>query len=454
MNQLVNSLTGERLFGIALDGRIEPRLVERWLISDDGLRWDLSLRSGLRFHDGSPVTADSVRQILEGEIAGQNVTPGFLDIIEILPLDERTLRVRLSHASSFLLEDLAGYSLTKISLNGGSIGIGPFVPVTTTPESVELRAFKEFHAGEPAISGVHLRSYPTLRAAWAALLRDEIDSLYEVGRQALDFVEAESSVQVFSFSRPFVHTLGFNVTSGVLADPEVRRAINMAINRQAIVETVLRGRGRIAEGYVWPGHWAYDRTAPIFTYDPQAAQVLLDAAGFPRKDRPGLEPARFTIRCIVPENVSFFEPMALVLQKDLYQVGIDLVLKPIPAAEFGKRLGSGDFESFLFELASPRLLSWAYRFLHSPRERIPLLNWGYGTADDALDEVRQARTDEEIRVGVGKLQRALHDDPPAAFISWDERARAVSLRFRVPDQPGLDVMNLLPQWKPARDLPE
>ena len=89
------------------------------------------------------------------------------------------------------------------------------------------------------------------------MMRGEIDSLYEVGREAADFVEAESTVRVYSFARPYVHVLGFNVRRPVFRRPEVRQAISEAIDRNAILHAVLRDRGRVAEGYVWPSHWAY-----------------------------------------------------------------------------------------------------------------------------------------------------------------------------------------------------
>jgi len=108
-------------------------------------------------------------------------------------------------------------------------------------------------------------------------------------------------------------------------------------------------------------------------------------------------------------------------------------------------------------MANARTLSWPYRFLHSPQQGQPVyIGWNYASADAALDRIRYATTDDEIRAGVSALQRVLHDDPPAVFIAWDERSRAVSRRFVVPDRPGYDVFTttMLWQWKPAPAVPE
>jgi hypothetical protein len=91
-----------------------------------------------------------------------------------------------------------------------------------------------------------------------------------------------------------------------------------------------------------------------------------------------------------------------------------------------------------------------YQFLHSPVPGSPaLLDSGYAAADGALDRLRLASSDDEVRAAVGGLQRVLYDDPPGVFIAWDERARAVSRRFFVPSTPGRDILQNFWQVRPA-----
>jgi peptide/nickel transport system substrate-binding protein len=207
---------------------------------------------------------------------------------------------------------------------------------------------------------------------------------------------------------------------------------------------------------MWPYHWAYDRSIPSFGFDPDEARRLLDEAGYPVKETPD-GPVRFRLKCLLPSDVAQFEGFALFIQKNLHDVGVALDLEPVTTRTLIGRMGPGDFDTFLFEMANARTLSWPYRFLHSARDGAPvLLDWGYQGADAALDRIRHASNDDEIRAGVGALQRALYDDPPAVFISWDERSRAVSRRFQVPARPGYDVFTsaLLWQWKPAPADPD
>lgn len=160
--------------------------------------------------------------------------------------------------------------------------------------------------------------------------------------------------------------------------------------------------------------------------------------------------SRLKLRCFVPDQIAEFESMALVVQRQLFEIGVDLDLEPVPPGELVRRLQRVEFQSFLVQLAGAKVLSWPYLFLHSPEPgQVPLVNWGYTAADKALDRIRNARSDDEVRVAVAELQRVLYDDPPAVFIAWDERARAVSRRFEIPTEPGQDILRTLWQWRPA-----
>jgi peptide/nickel transport system substrate-binding protein len=432
-----------------VDGRSTSQIFERWQRSPDGLQWTLSLRSGIKFHDGELASADAVRLILEPELQNALRAPGFIDVASIAAPDAATLSIRLKRPSAFLLDDLSGYSLERGS-GQDQVGTGPFIADTASAEKATLHSFDDYFQGRPSIGRIELISYPTVRTAWAAMMRGEIDALYEVGRDAAEFVEAESTVKMYSFARPYVHVLGFNARRAVFRRPEVRQAISQAVDRNAILHAVLRDRGRVADGYVWPSHWAYDRSAPAYGYDPAAARATLDRLGLRVKEVKGSMPERFSFSCISLDGVPLFEQMSLLIQKQLYDVGVNMRIEPLPFGELVKRLASGDFDAFLFELASPRVLSWAYRFFHSPTDSFqPFVGWGYSAADAALDKIRYAMTDDEVRAGVSEFQRALYDDPPAAFITWDERSRAVSRHFIVPAEPGMDIFPSIWRWKAA-----
>ncbi|MFN7159441.1 MAG: hypothetical protein ACK4MR_12225, partial [Erythrobacter cryptus] len=153
---------------------------------------------------------------------------------------------------------------------------------------------------------------------------------------------------------------------------------------------------------------------------------LLDRAGLAPKTRNG-RVSRLSFGCVVPDQMAEFETMALVLQKQLSKIGVDLELQAVPSSELMRRLQSGEFDSFLFILASGKVLNWAYRFLHSPEPGSPpLVNWGYRAADKALDRLRLARSDDEAKLqseGVDVLAQMFADEQRAI----EEQAEATRI---------------------------
>jgi peptide/nickel transport system substrate-binding protein len=289
-------------------------------------------------------------------------------------------------------------------------------------------------------------NYPTQRKAWAAMMRGDIDMLYEVGREAVEFIEAETSVNTYSFPRPYYISLTFNVRHPVLRDARVRRAINRAVDRAALIREGLRGRGSPADGALFPQNWAYAAPETPFTYDPAAARRLLDEAGYPARPNPATAvPMRFQFKCLVFQEDPRYDRIALLVQKQLADVGIDLQLVPTPLVEIGKKAEAADFDAFLMEM-SGRSLSRVFEFWRSGEGPI---NSGYKAADDVLDRMRANGSEDEIRASVAELGRVMHADPPAAFLVWQETSRAALDTFDVSPEPKRDILTHLWMWRPA-----
>jgi ABC-type transport system substrate-binding protein len=116
------------------------------------------------------------------------------------------------------------------------------------------------------------------------------------------------------------------------------------------------------------------------------------------------------------------------------------------------RVQAGDFDAWLADAGTGPTLLRTYNFWHSGGA----YNWGHYSnreVDRTLDSIRHAATDDEYKAGVAAFQRAVVDDPPAIFLAWSERARAVSTRFEVPAEPGRDILSTLRLWHPASPLP-
>lgn len=441
-------LENDTLCMLARDGRALPALAERWSVDEDGRSWRIQLREGLVFHDGSSLDSSAVAAGLQPDQLGPDtfgLTPGLRDIVSVTTEGPRVVRIDLRAPSSLLLEALA--LLPVVTGNDGEIGAGPFITVSRDPERILMRGFDRYYLGRPAIDQIDLRTFATPRVAWSAMLRGEIDFLYEVAPESVEFIEATSDVQPLTAPRPYVYLVGFNLAHPVLRRTDVRLALNQAVSRSGLIRGLLGGRGEAAASHVWPRHWALAGGVSAVTDDPARARVAIEAA-LPVIDARTGTHLRFT--CLVPADYPIFERLAIFVQRSLLDIGVDMALEPVPQLELRKRLASGDFDAYLFEMLGGFGLNWTYWFWHGHQNtQARYVKSGYDAIDRQLDDVRTARTSESEHRAVRALDAAMRADPPALFLAWSETARAVRRTFTLPTDPRRDAAGTVAQWRPA-----
>ena len=448
LDYLTSAMTADSWLAQGADGRLTERLVREWTWSDDNTVLHLKLRKDVQLHDGTRFTPD-VAAVAMRETLASGEYASFATVRSVEPTGDDSLILRLSEPNSFLLIDLSLSSVT-LTRNKQTLGTGAFEMVKRDEGHAQFRAFSKYYRGRPALDEVSVTTYPTQRNAWAALMRGEIDMLHEVSREAAEFVDAESSVTASKFLRPYYNGIVFNTRHPVLSNRGVRVALNEAIDRSAIVRLSMLGQGRPASGPVWPLHWAYSTAVPEFTYDPARAAKQLDALGYTvgRAQEPGRMPSRFHFKCLLVENDSSAERIALRVQRQLYELGVDMEVVSVKPKEFGRTFIKGDFDAALTEVIGSRALNWLYILWHSPQPDVPSqLPTGYNAADGALDRFRAATDDADIRASVEAMQRVFRDDPPAIFLAWQERSRALSKAFVAPDEGSDDILGTVRQWR-------
>jgi ABC-type transport system substrate-binding protein len=275
------------------------------------------------------------------------------------------------------------------------------------------------------------------------MMRGEIELLFEIPSESREFVEQESAVGIHPFVRNHVYSLLFNQRRPALEPRSVRIALSLAAGRDAIVARVLGGRGRPARGQLWPGHWAYRAETQGFDYDPSRALGLL---GNDRGTGDAVQYRRLRFTCIVPAGVWPFEDIAVLLQQQFFEVGVDMQIEPVPIDALLRRLSAGDFDTVLLDLSGGPGLTRMYSFWHSSNRGASLVDFGYRSADRALDHLRAAADDRALEAAVREVAEVFHADPPAVFLCWPEAARALSRRFVVP--PGdNDIVSSVGAWR-------
>src|SRR4030095_10325230 len=157
----------------------------------------------------------------------------FSDIKSISAVGDRQVLIDLFEPSALLPDDL------EVPLeHGPTVGTGPYRVVKNDPNELVLESFPHYYLGSPNIAEVTIRPFATLRTAWTSLLRGDVDMVTDVPPDAVEFIRNDE-VRVVSFGRRYQYLLALNIKKRPFNSPLVRRALNAAIDRQALIQNAL-----------------------------------------------------------------------------------------------------------------------------------------------------------------------------------------------------------------------
>jgi len=284
----------EPLLELTPKGEIAPKLAEKWEVSSDATEFTLRLKRGIRFHDGHPFNAEAVKMNFDRRLDFNAATKlHFLvaQIASVTVVDGYTVRMKTKVPFAPLLSNLT-YPTNGIQSPAAlkrswdkpllmPIGTGPFIFKEWAPGNrlVMLRN-ENYWGGTPALWEVTFRVMPDEASRVAALEKGEIHVAVKIPPSDLPRLKANSKIRIMTSPSARTIYLGFNCLKEPFADKRIRQALNYAVNKEAIVERVLDGAGRVSDAPVSPVIFGY---APIktYAYNIEKAKALLAEAGFP-----------------------------------------------------------------------------------------------------------------------------------------------------------------------------
>jgi peptide/nickel transport system substrate-binding protein len=436
-------LSFERLTTSDANGRTKPRLLESWSVAGDGLTWTLRVRPDVRFQDGTALGAEDVKLTFDAAIANpatRAISVCLPHVSSVAARTERDVVVTLTRRCSYLLDDF-DRAVSRTAADGTTrVGTGAFSIASSSPDAIVLEANRYYHEGRPAIDRVVVKPFDALRTAWAEMMRGEVDFLWEVGPDTAEFLSDRAATEMRSFLGYYAYTLVLNSGKAPFESAAVRRALDLAVDRPAIVQQALKGHGVAADGPVWPRYWARGPAVEAARFDPAQAAALIRASRRGTVD--------FT--CLVPANFSILERTALLVQQQLDEIGVRMRLESLPPDVFNQRIVSGQFDAAVLSILGGPSPTVFHRLWYSAGETKRWNFWGYrnARADAALDEALDAATDQEFAGAIQRFEAALREDPPAVFLAWNQTVQAVSRRFIVPaDHAGRDAIYVLDRWQ-------
>jgi peptide/nickel transport system substrate-binding protein len=331
--------------------------------SDDGLTFTLTLRDGVKFHDGRPFSSADAKYTLDLLLSSSFAkSASFFEgtgankqsyIKSVDAPDPKTLIVTLNKPWVGLLSNLVAIPIiakdSYESQKTHPMGTGPFkfVNYDNTQQVVDLEAFPEYWEGAAKLPMVRVRVIPDMNAMQAELQSGRVDIApmpTSLQPDAVKRLEGDPNLQVKVFNGSNVLLLTINTASAPLDNVKVRQAIAYAIDRQTIINTLVAGYGKVAHSIIPEESWSYS-TGQTYSYDPAMAKRMLDEAGFrdPDGDGPRMrfdKPVRYGVSgsSIAGRNY------AVVIQNQLQAVGIPVEIQTYEGNTLFDEMRRGNFQ--------------------------------------------------------------------------------------------------------------
>lgn len=332
-------------------GSIEPALAESWDLSEDGKTYTFHLRQGVKFSDGSDFDADAVKFSFERWVhdpSNSLTVATALTSLEVV--DEHTVKMTFDRAYYPLLTELTFARPVRIispnAVEPAGDTKGRFVkPIGTgawmadsykTDQEAVLVRNPNYWGEAPKLSKITLKVIPDPQSRVLALQSGGVDLAGgQMGRlplESLPVIESDDSIQLMKSPGTSSHFLVYNGSNEHLQDLNVRKAINLAIDKQSIVNDLMGGVGGEAKG-LFPGTVPYvtESNSKGYGFDPEQAKSLLGEAGYADSDGDGIvEKGGMPLAMnLVLQQVDFpeWKPMMELIQSELKTVGIAVNLQ-------------------------------------------------------------------------------------------------------------------------------
>jgi peptide/nickel transport system substrate-binding protein len=370
------------------DGQPGPYLATSWKQSADGLTWTFTIKSGLKWSDGVPLTSADIawtfNLIMSNATAGSENGSWFADFAAVTAPNPTTLVVKTKTPEANLLYVSTPFYSTPIvpehiwaphvanlqNYQNNSypvVGYGPWVLTdSVVNQYVKFDANKDFFMGSPHFDHLIEVDYTNSDAYVAALKDGQLN--YVNGLDPLQFKAVQSSKNIkTSLSTGNGWTAvelnpGAKTQSGTpigdgnpaLQNPQVRRAISLAINKQELLDKVVDGQGQVGAGYLAPAfpqlYWT-PPAADLQNYDPAEANQILTAAGYrigPNGVR--IDPATgkpLDLRLGIHSGESDDATISTYLVGWLKDIGIEVTIDPMSMSDLNSDLGKGDWDMLM-----------------------------------------------------------------------------------------------------------
>jgi len=395
------------------------------------------LNHGVHFSDGRELTARDVMFTYDSILAPESRSPKRASLEELTSIDapdDYTVVMTTAHPYAPALEMAtegivpAGTPLPATASAAAPIGSGPFrIAAYARDEVVRLERNPYYSHPPGAAQSIIFKIVPDPTVRALELAEGVCDFAgNNIEYDVLPWLAAHHSLEVSKTPGTTYRYLSFNFRDPRLRDLRLRRAIAYAIDRNTIVNTILRSTGRIATGMLSPENWAYDGNVTAYSYDSQKARQLLDEAGY-RAGSNGMRGLRFEYKT-TPEGARMGE----VFQAMLQRVGVELTIRTLDFATYYADIQAGSFDLTSLQWVGINDPNSYYMVFDSKKTPPHGQNRGYysNPAMDRLVEAGMSTVDPAARKKIyGQVQQLAAEELPYVSLWWVDNVAVMNRRL-------------------------
>ena len=445
----------DSLMQLDKNGVPRPWLASSVSVNEDLTQYSVTLVEGVTFHDGEPLTADDVDFSVDyyvNNVEASRFARDFSGVEDVVVTDDYNLTFVLAAPNAgFELAALAdapiiprhiweGVELpSEHQFEGGTnIGTGPYKLVEYVEgQSYRFAANPDYFRGAPAVDEIVVIVFADDTGSQAAIRTGEVDVIFErIPPEQIGLLDSQDPLDVILGPEFTTQMINYDASKRPFDDVAVRQAINLAMNRQDIVDTVFLGAATVGSpGWIHPGHPSYNPDIAT-VYDPAAANALLDGAGYLDSDGDGVrefdgQPMSFEIITNSPDSLRLRIAELTVVM--LAAIGIRTSVSAVETGTWEQAVWPG------FDVNNGRNYDIAMWGWSAPVQADPLrLPWlvhsstasgflnltGYGNAEmDALSEALPLEPDPAERNAIlGRMQEIIAEDLPFVLLLYPDGA--------------------------------
>lgn len=440
----LTSLIYSGLLKVSNSGELVTDIAKSYNISEDGLVYTFVIRDDIYFHDGKKLTVDDVIFTIEKAQDPLLKSPREANWtgVKIEKVDDKTVSFILKQAYSPFIQNATIGIIPKhiwkeasieefafSQFNVEPIGTGPYKVDSISyndsglPREYHLKSFNKYALGRPYITDVIIKSYSNEKEIIEAFKNGDIESLHSITPKQLTDLEAGKENTIVT-PLPRIFGLFFNQNvAGVFVFKEVRQALDMATDKQAIIDDVLGGYGQVINGPLPVKEVQAKTSIDMTTRTEQARQLLekngwkLNSSGvYEKKDKKGTTKLSFSIST---GNAPELKDTAYLLQKQWQALGANVEVKIFEISDLNQNIiKPRKYDALLFGTIVGRDMD-LFPFWHSSNRNSPGLNiamYANVKTDKLLENIRKTNSDSEKNSYLENFNKEIANDTPAVFI--------------------------------------